>query len=179
ASIIAAHTYGVSMGDITEYIFLYQGVHRRLELKGNLNGVKIMDDYAHHPTEIKATLKSLRNISKGDIYCIFQPHTFTRTKALLNSFADSFQNANKTIITDIYAAREIDNGEIHSKDLSKAINNMGHNSIYIPTFKEIEEYLLLNAKRDDIIITMGAGNIYLVGESLLKQLENQNEKAAV
>ena len=112
----------------------------------------------------------------GNIYCVFQPHTFTRTKLLLNSFAESFHGAYKTIITDIYAAREKDNGVIHSRDLKDAIIDKGLDAIYLKTFKEIEIYLKNNTKEDDIIVTMGAGNIYLVGESILKK---NKEKAAV
>ena len=133
-----------------------------------------MDDYAHHPTEIKATLSAIKNSTEGDIYCIFQPHTFTRTKLLFKSFAESFVGASKVIITDIYAAREVDNGMVHSKDLAEAITTS--EAIYLKTFQEIEDYLIENIKENDTIITMGAGNIYLVGESLL---EKTKEKTAV
>lgn len=173
-SIAAAHIYGLSMKDIQKYISFYTGVHRRLEFKGYYNDVKVMDDYAHHPTEIKATLSAIKNSTLGDIYCIFQPHTFTRTKLLFQSFADSFVGATKVIITDIYAAREIDNGIVHSRDLAKAITSC--EAIYLKSFKEIEDYLIDNIKENDTIITMGAGNIYLVGESLLEKIK---EKAAV
>lgn len=176
ASIAATHTYGISLDIISENIKSYRGVHRRLELKGYFNDIKIMDDYAHHPTEIKATLNALKKSTKGNIYCIFQPHTFTRTKILLNSFAEAFADADKIIIADIYAAREKDNGEIHSKNLADAIRNKGFDAIYLSTFEEIESYLLDNVKDEDTILTMGAGNIYLVGESILK---HNNEKAAV
>lgn len=173
-SIAAAHIYGLSMKDIQKYISFYTGVHRRLEFKGYYNDVKVMDDYAHHPTEIKATLSAIKNSTLGDIYCIFQPHTFTRTKLLFQSFADSFVGATKVIITDIYAAREIDNGMVHSRDLAKAITSC--EAIYLKSFKEIEDYLIDNIKENDTIITMGAGNVYLVGESLLEKIK---EKAAV
>lgn len=176
ASIAATHTYGIPIEIIAEYIKSYKGVHRRLEFKGYLNNIKVIDDYAHHPTEIKATLKALRNSTEGNIYCIFQPHTFTRTKILLNSFSEAFVDADKIIIADIYAARENDNGEIHSRTLADAIKNKGCDAIYLSTFEEIENYLLDNVKENDIIVTMGAGNIYLVGESILN---HKNEKAAV
>ncbi len=181
ASIAAAHLYGVSMEDIIKNIATYTGVHRRLEVKGYLNGAKIIDDYAHHPTEIKATLEAVKNTSNGGkIYCVFQPHTFTRTKILLDSFSESFINSDEVIITDIYAAREYDNGEIHSKNLVDAINKKTSNAIYIATFKETEEYLANNIKSNDIVLTMGAGNVYLIGESLLNNSTKINkEKAAV
>lgn len=167
ASMASADTYGVPIEDILKYMSLYGGVHRRLEYKGNFGGIDVLDDYAHHPTEIKATLEALNNKKGGELYCIFQPHTFTRTKALLESFSDSFTLADNVIITDIYAARERDTGEIHSRDLSEKIKEKGTNSIYLSTFKEVEDYLILKVKKGDIILTMGAGNIYLVGESLL------------
>lgn len=173
-AITAAHISGISIENIQSNITLYTGVQRRLEFKGYYNTVQIIDDYAHHPTEIKATLNALRNSTKGNIYCIFQPHTFTRTKILLNSFAESFSDANKVIITDIYAAREVDNGVIHSRDLANAIKTT--DAIYLETFKDIESYLIDNIKDDDIVVTMGAGNIYLVGESIL---DKTKEKAAV
>jgi len=160
ASIVAAHTYGISMEDIQKNISIYTGVHRRLELKGYYKGVKIIDDYAHHPTEIRATLNALKNSTTGDIYCVFQPHT----------------EADKVIITDIYAAREIDNGLIHSKDLANAIFNNGSDAVYLGSFEEVEDYLLSNAKENDIILTMGAGNVYLVGDSII---EHNKEKTAV
>ena len=176
AAIVAANYHGVSMQLITKFIAAYSGVHRRLELKGYAEGIKIIDDYAHHPTEIEVTLKALRDSNKGNIYCIFQPHTFTRTKLLLERFASSFNNVNKVIIADIYAAREADNGEIHSKDLVKAIINKGSNAIYLPTFEAIEEYLMKEATPNDVIVTMGAGNVYLIGESII---EHSKKKAAV
>lgn len=174
ASITAAHIYGLSMEDIQKYTFSYSGVHRRLEFKGYYNDVKVIDDYAHHPTEIKATLGAIKNSTNGNIYCIFQPHTFTRTELLFNSFANSFAGATKVIITDIYASREKDNGTVHSRDLANAIT--GSDAIYLESFQEIENYLIENVKANDTIITMGAGNIYLVGESIL---ERTKEKAAV
>lgn len=180
ASIAAAHIHGVSMEDITDYIELYNGVHRRLEVKGLVKDIKIMDDYAHHPTEIKATLDALRDVPKNKLYCIFQPHTFTRTKALLDKFASSFMNADQIIITDIYAARENDNGEIHSKDLVQAINDKGADAIYLSTFEEVKKYLMLNIEAGDIVLTMGAGNVCQIGDLLLDKLSNKsNEKAAV
>lgn len=176
AAIVAAHNHGVSMELISKFISSYTGVHRRLELKGYIEGIKIVDDYAHHPTEIEVTLKALRDSNKANIYCVFQPHTFTRTKILLDKFATAFQDADKVVIADIFAAREPDNGEIHSKDLANAISKAGSDVIYLPTFEEIQQYLLKIARPDDVIVTMGAGNVYLIGESIL---EGSKEKAAV
>ena len=177
AAIATAHTHGLPMDVISEFITYYNGVHRRLELKGYINNTtKVVDDYAHHPTEIKATLSALKKSAKGKIYCVFQPHTFTRTKMLLDSFARSFEGASKVIIADIYAARELDNGEIHSKELAERIRENGEDSIYMDSFEEIEKYLVENATANDIIVTMGAGNVYKIGESILS---NHNENKAV
>ena len=176
ASIAASHIYNIPMEEIQKNIFQYTGVHRRLEFKGHYNGIKIIDDYAHHPTEIKATLNAIKSSSNGNIYCVFQPHTYTRTKLLLNRFAESFIGADKIIITDIYAAREIDNGLVHSKDLANAISNTGSDAIYLSSFQEVESFLINNAKENDIIVTMGAGNIYQVGNLIL---EHNKKKAAV
>lgn len=176
-AIAATHTLGIPIDLIIDNIFEYRGVGRRLELKGYYNDVKVIDDYAHHPTEINATLQAVSNNAGGKIYCIFQPHTFTRTKILLDSFAKSFKDADQVIITDIYAAREIDNGEIHSRDLAKAVKEKGTNCIYLSTFDEAQDYLIQNAKSGDTIITMGAGNIYELGESILSSVEEEKKQA--
>lgn len=176
ASIAASHLFGIPMEEIKSNLSQYRGVHRRLEFKGNFNGVKIIDDYAHHPTEIRATLNALKNSTKGDIYCVFQPHTYTRTQLLLNRFAESFTGADKIILTDIYAARETDYGTVHSKDLVNAISKNGLDALYLSSFQEVVSYLIAHAKEDDIIITMGAGNIFQVGNLIL---EYNKEKAAV
>lgn len=174
-AIAATHTFGIPMNVISEFITFYKGVHRRLELLGYLNEIKVIDDYAHHPTEIKATLKALRKATTGKIYCIFQPHTYTRTKILLNSFAEAFEDADKIIIADIYAARELDNGEVHSKDLANRIQEKGSDSLYLGSFEEIEDYVVKEVKTGDIVLTMGAGNVYQIGKSILEH----NKKEAV
>ncbi|MBU5439281.1 UDP-N-acetylmuramate--L-alanine ligase [Tissierella sp. MSJ-40] len=178
ASIAAANTSGISMELIQESIGDYKGTHRRLELKGYANGIKIIDDYAHHPTEIKAALKALRNSTQGNIWCVFQPHTFTRIRLLLNNFAESFGDANKVIVTDIYAAREKDTGLVHSKDLANALTQKGIDAKYISSFEEIETYLMNNTKDNDIIVTMGAGNVYSIGDSIIEH-NKEKEKEAI
>ena len=167
AAIAAVVENGVSVEQSIDGIHEYTGVHRRLELKGIFNSSIIMDDYAHHPTEIKTTLAALKNGCKGKLYCVFQPHTFTRTKLLLDSFSTSFNDADITIITDIYAAREKDYGDIHSKTLCSAIINNGNNACYIEKFDDIVNYLKENLKEDDIAVTMGAGDVYKIGEMIL------------
>lgn len=173
ASIAATHLLGVPIETILDSIKNYHGVQRRLEVKGIVNGVKIIDDYAHHPTEIQASLEALQNSTKGNIWCVFQPHTYTRTKLLLDSFAKSFSKADKVIIPDIYAAREKDTGLIHSTDLVDALVKKGIDARYISSFEDIENYLLEKAKSGDVIVTMGAGNVYTIGDAMLESSEKE------
>ncbi len=168
AGIAASHVYGLPISFIKENIAMYTGVGRRLEFKGYYNKVRVLDDYAHHPTEINVTLKALKEANPtGDLYCIFQPHTFTRTQKLFNSFAESFKYADHVIITDIYAARELDDGSIHSKDLVAAIKNT--DAIYLSSFDEIKNFIVSSTKDNDTVVTMGAGNIFELGEELLEE----------
>ncbi len=173
AAFCAAHLIGISEEKIANAISDYTGVHRRLEYKGKLSDIEIIDDYAHHPTEIRSTLSAIRNRYDKNIYCIFQPHTYTRTKILLNFFAESFYDVDSVIIPDIYAAREKDYGDIHSKMLVDAINECSNNAKYMGSFEEIENYLLSNIKPGDAIITMGAGDVYKIGEELI-DIYNKN-----
>lgn len=166
-AIAAAHENNISFKEAIEGIHNYHGVHRRLEYKGNYKGALVMDDYAHHPTEIKASLNALRKGCKKNLYCIFQPHTYTRTKLLLDSFSKSFSQTDYTIITDIYAAREKDYGDIHSKTLVDAINNNGNSAFYMETFDEIVKFLQDNLRPNDMVVTMGAGDVYKIGQMLL------------
>lgn len=154
----------------------FSGTWRRFEYKGRTKkGVLIYDDYAHHPTEIRATLKTAKNIQytkykilNTKLWCVFQPHLFSRTRLLLNDFAKSFNNADFVIIADIYAAREKNDKKIHAKDLVEKIKKYNKNVSYIKKFNEIEKFLKKNTKKGDIIITIGAGDIFKVGENLLK-----------
>jgi len=173
ASIAATHTLGVPIETILDAIKNYKGTHRRLEVKGIINGIKIIDDYAHHPTEIKASLDALKNSSYNQLWCVFQPHTYTRTKYLLKDFATAFSHADKVIIPDIYAAREKNTGTVHSTNLVAALIKNGIDAKYISSFESIESFLLENAKPGDIIVTMGAGNVYTIGDALLETDEKK------
>ncbi|MGL6106674.1 UDP-N-acetylmuramate--L-alanine ligase [Romboutsia sp.] len=169
AAILAAYVSDVDLETIRKNIKAYKGVGRRFEVKGNYNGALVVDDYAHHPTELKATLSAAKKIKKSNLWCIFQPHTYTRTKSLLNEFAEAFYAADKVIITDIYAARENDPGDIHSKDLVEKLYQNHVDAIYISNFEEITEYLRDNVCENDLIITAGAGPIYKVAEALIQE----------
>lgn len=168
AAIVASIESNIEVDVIKEAIKKYRGVGRRFEIKGNFKNNMVVDDYAHHPTELKATLAAAKNLKKDKLWVIFQPHTYSRTKALFNEFSEAFYSADEVIITDIYAAREDDPGDISSKDLVERLYQKNIKSKYIPTFDEIVEYLKENIGENELIITCGAGPIYKVGESLLK-----------
>lgn len=170
ASIATAHILGVEPSDIEKHIKKFKGIHRRFDILGEVKGCKIIDDYAHHPAEIKATLEAARNYPHNKIWCAFQPHTFTRTKALLDDFASSFGDADHIIITDIYAARELDTGEINSKILVDKIKecNPEGDTYYMESFEEISSFIYENMKPNDIVLTMGAGDVYRIGEMILQ-----------
>ena len=136
------------------------GAKRRFEYKKNIGkNVLVYDDYAHHPTEIKATLAAAKQKEHNRIIAIFQPHTYSRTKELLNDFATSFSDADIVIISDIYAAREIDDGSISSKDVVDLLIKNKVDAHYIPTFEEIAKYVKGIIQENDIVLTIGAGNI--------------------
>ena len=145
----------------------FGGTERRFQHKGEISGVTIIDDYAHHPTEIKATLTAAQNCAHNTIWCVFQPHTYTRTKALLDDFAKALSLSDKVVLADIYAARETDTLGISSETLQKKIRELGKDAYYFPSFDEIENFLLENCVKGDLIITMGAGDVVKIGEHLL------------
>ncbi len=153
--------HNISFDVIKQGLKKYSGVNRRFEIKGKTkNDCIVIDDYAHHPTEIKALLDSTKNGKYNDVWAVFQPHTFSRVKTLLNDFIDCFNNADHLILTDIYAAREIDDGTISSKILADMINEKHPNkAIYISNFEDIANYLKDNTNSNDLILTIGAGNI--------------------
>lgn len=168
AAIAAARELGIPMENIKTGLMKFKGTDRRFEFKGEVNGITILDDYAHHPTEIEATLTAAKNYPHRKIWCAFQPHTYTRTKALLHEFGKALSLADHVVLADIYAAREADTGEIHSKDLQAEIRRQGTEVDYFSTFEQIENFLLKNCHPGDLVITMGAGDIVNVGEDLLK-----------
>lgn len=167
AAIAAALELGISFDACRTGLAACQSAKRRFEYKGTLGGVTIIDDYAHHPTEIKATLNTASHKPHHEIWLVFQPHTYTRTKALFNEFVEALSGTDHIILADIYAAREKDTGLIHSQDLLKALLDRGADAHYFGSFDEIENFLLKNCKKNDLLITMGAGNVVDIGEHLL------------
>lgn len=162
--------YGIEKKDIQNSLIKFTGAHRRFEFKGKLlnNQVSVYDDYAHHPTEIKATYNSLKNKKYNESWAIFQPHTYSRTKLLLDDFADSLKDFDHVIILDIYAARETNTYNISSKDLADKLSPLAKDVLYIPDFDECVDYIKSHVQKNDIVITVGAGTVTNIGPMLLK-----------
>ena len=168
AAFAAADYLGIGADDICDSLYRFGGTHRRFETRGIMGGILVVDDYAHHPTEIAATLAAARDMKFNNIWCLFQPHTYTRTKAFFDDFVKVLSQSNANIIvTDIYAARETDTGIVSALQLANAIPN----AVYKKTFAEAAEFIKSQARRGDIVITMGAGDVYKVGDILLSHNE--------
>lgn len=146
----------------------FHGAKRRFEKKGEFAGATIMDDYAHHPTEIQATLKSASEFEYNRLWCIFQPHTYSRTKTLWDDFVESFDNVDELIISDIYAAREKSDGVTKAENLAKDIEKRGVKTRYISSLSEIETILRDEIEANDLVFTMGAGNVVDIADNLCK-----------
>lgn len=169
SAIACSMELGIPFETVKEGLFAFTGTERRFQKKGEFNGVTVIDDYAHHPTEIEATLKSAKNYPHKDLWVIFQPHTYTRTKAFLSDFAGALSHADKVILADIYAAREKDPGDVSSLDIVEQLKELGSDVYYFPTFEEIETFVKENCTNGDMLITMGAGDVVLIGEHLITE----------
>jgi len=151
---------------VREALESFGGIHRRLEMKWN-GAIKLIDDYGHHPTEIKATLAAVRQMWKGRIVVVFQPHRYTRTKALMEEFATSFNEADVLIVTEIYAASEEKIEGVDGQGLSETIRASGHKNVMFAASKEdAAEVVLGMAREGDVVITLGAGDICRIEERL-------------
>lgn len=169
-SVIAlSEYYHIPMEQIQAGLLTFHGTERRFEQKGSFQGVTVIDDYAHHPTEIKATLTAAQKFPHQHLWCVFQPHTYSRTKALLPEFAEALTHAEHVILTDIFAARETDPGDISSQDLQAELKKLGKDAWYFSDFEEIKKFLLKNCMNGDLLITMGAGNVVTIGEELIEK----------
>lgn len=167
AAIAVALRLGIDVKKTVDALKKFKGVHRRFELKGQVNGFNIIDDYAHHPQEIEASLKAAALYPHRKIYVVFQPHTYSRTKALLDDFATALKSADQVILADIFAAREKNTLGISSAVLADEIMRKGGQALYIPDFEEIKNYVLENVQAGDLLITMGAGNIVKIADALV------------
>ena len=146
----------------------FNGTNRRFEYRGEINGVTIIDDYAHHPTEIKASLNTAKGYNHNELWVIFQPHTYTRTKALFDEFVEALKWFDHVILADIYAAREKNTVGIHSKSLADALKAESVDAYYFDSFEKIEDFVQKKCKKNDMLITMGAGNVADIADDLLR-----------
>ena len=167
AAIALADLLGIDNETTKQALDSFGGPGRRFEYKGTIGGITVIDDYAHHPTEITATLSAAQNYPHKTIWCVFQPHTYTRTKAFMKEFAQALSLADKVVLADIYAAREKDTLGISSEMLQQEIQALGQEAFYFPSFDEIENFLLENCINGDLLITMGAGDVHKIGENIL------------
>ena len=168
ASIALADALRIPEAAVEKGLLSFTGTDRRFQYKGEVNGVTIIDDYAHHPTEIRATLHAAAHYPHRELWCVFQPHTYSRTKGFLKEFVEALSLADHVVLADIYAARETDTLGISSRDLERELAALGADVYYFPTFAEIEKFLSEKCMHGDMCITMGAGDVINIGEDLLK-----------
>ncbi|MGQ9627196.1 MAG: UDP-N-acetylmuramate--L-alanine ligase [Anaerolineae bacterium] len=174
AAITATSEIGLSPAMIARGLMLFQGLRRRFERKGEACGVVVVDDYAHHPTEIRATLSAAReSFPNRELWTFFQPHTYSRTQIFLEDFARSLVSADHVIVSEIYAAREKDTGMVSGADIVRAMTH--RDARYIPTLEEAAKHLAQNMSPGSVLLTLGAGDGYIVGEKVLAALKEKEE----
>ncbi len=162
-----AWAMGAAPQQVADGLNAYRGARRRFELKGERNGVRIYDDYGHHPTELRVTLEVAKLQPHRKIWCVFQPFTYSRTKLLFEDFAQVLTLADEVVLTPIMGARETDTLGVSSDQLAERVRELGTSVVSVPDFESAEEYLLKNCIDGDLLITMGCGNAYKIGEALL------------
>ena len=171
AAAATAHYLGATPAEIAENLHKFGGVHRRFEILGTPGGITVADDFAHHPTELTATLNAAMQMGFQHVWAVFQPHTFSRTAMLLDDFAKALQIPDTAIISEILPVRETNTYNIYSRDLGAKVPG----SVCLDTFEEITDYVCAHAQEGDLILTMGGGNVYMCANKILKQLQYQNE----
>ncbi|MCC8142428.1 MAG: UDP-N-acetylmuramate--L-alanine ligase [Lachnospiraceae bacterium] len=169
AAIACTAEAGYSDEQIINGLQSFTGAARRFEFKGMYGDTTVIDDYAHHPTEIRATLQTALDCPHERVVSVFQPHTYSRTKLLWDEFVDALSLSDVVILTDVYAARETDTLGVRCEDLAEALRELGTEAYYFPTFKEVESFLSKNFLKHDMLITLGAGDVYQIGEALLSE----------
>lgn len=166
AAAATAHILGVSADCIAENLGKFTGVHRRFEVLGKPCGITVADDFAHHPTEIKATLSAAMKMGFNTVWNVFQPHTYSRTAMLLDDFADALSIVDKAVILDILPVREVNTYNIYNTDIGKKVDG----SVCVKTFEEAADYICENAKPGDLVLTMGGGNVYMCANMINDRL---------
>ncbi|EGC82570.1 UDP-N-acetylmuramate--L-alanine ligase [Anaerococcus prevotii] len=172
ASIISTYENGIPVETIRTNLVKYTGLDRRMQIIGFVDDATIMTDYGHHPSEIQVTLDALAEHTKGKLICVWQPHTYSRTKTLFNDFLNCFDSADEVIVTDIYAAREKFDPTIHSKDVVDALTKKGINAKYIGEFEDARDYIYKDIEKNDLVLTTGCGNPDVLARMIV---EDQNK----
>ena len=167
AAAATAHYLGATANEISENLHKFGGVHRRFEILGTPDGITVADDFAHHPTELTATLNAAMNMGFNKVWAVFQPHTFSRTAMLLDDFAEALKIPDAAIISEILPVRETNTYNIYSRDLGAKVPG----SVCLDTFEEITDYVCKNAREGDLILTMGGGNVYMCANMIYKKLQ--------
>jgi UDP-N-acetylmuramate--alanine ligase len=175
AAIAVANEVDIAFDVSKEALKEFENAERRMELKGEVNGIIVLDDYGHHPTEIVATLKGIKDGWQRRLIVVFQPHRYSRTKALMDRFQRSFYQSDIVIVTDIYAASEPKIPGITAEEIADGIKKYGHKEVYYePDLKLIPKRLKELAKQGDIVITLGAGDVWKVSEEFIKMLKEES-----
>ncbi len=169
AALIVCQKLGVTLEEIKSSLQNFTGAHRRFEFLGKINGVTVVDDFAHHPTELETTLKSTAKMGFNTVWAVFQPHTYSRTYMFLDDFVKALSNADKVIISEILPVRETNTYGVHSQDI---VSKMA-NATYIAEFDEISDYISNNTKDGDLVITLGGGNVYKCAEMIVQKLKGK------
>ncbi|WP_411678177.1 UDP-N-acetylmuramate--L-alanine ligase [Caproicibacter sp.] len=170
AAFAVADHLGIESKVIAENLHQFTGVHRRFELLGEYGGVTVADDFAHHPTEIAATLTAAKQMGFSQVWAVFQPHTYSRTYMLLDDFAKVLQIADRVVLSEILAVRETNTYHIYAKDLADKIPGC----VWFKTFEEISDYMLEHAKDGDLILTLGGGDVYKCANLIVKKYQQKN-----
>ena len=171
AAASTAHYLGATPDQIAENLGKFTGVHRRFEILGSPRGITVADDFAHHPTELEATLSSAMEMGFRKVWAVFQPHTFSRTALLLDDFAKALSIPDAAIISEILPVRETNTYNIYNTDLGAKVPG----SVCINTFEDITKYIVENAQEDDLVITLGGGNVYMCANMILKALKTEED----
>ena len=167
AACAVAAQFKVSFSDMAAALARFANTKRRFEFMGKKNGVSVYHDYGHHPNEIAATLEAAARVPHNRLICVFQCNSYTRAKTLFCENVTCFSKADQVLVPDIYPGREVDTGIVHARDMVNAINRTTHNALYLPTFEEIAAWLETNAQPNDLVITVGSGNVYAQTRKLL------------
>lgn len=168
AAIAVADLCQLSMSRVAEVLGRFTGAHRRFELTSVTDGVRVYQDYGHNPTEIQNALRIAKLQPHKRLWAVWQPHTYSRTKKLFDGFLETFHDADKVVVTDICAAREVDPGDISSEMLIGPLKQHGADAVLTPTFNDAEAYLRANWEAGDLVVTLGCGNIDLLNEQIAR-----------